>query len=219
MTFTTLILDCDGVIVDSEPFSCKAWNVIFTQEYGLEIGADYEPILGKSTRSAAIHYLEKHRLVATESAITKLKLLKENAYLNLAEGNLAPIRGVEELIARARELGWQVAVASSGILSKIRFSLAQAGISESIFDAIVGSDAKEGLRGKPFPDIFLEAASKLTTNPESCVVVEDTPSGIESAKQAAMFVVGITTTFPRERLEQADLIVDSFNEIDLTRLA
>ena len=79
--FKALILDCDGVIVDSEPLSCGAWNVLFQKEYKLDIGTNYEAILGGNTRDAAQYYLKKHNLEINDEIIEKLCALKEKTYL------------------------------------------------------------------------------------------------------------------------------------------
>ncbi|MFX0152483.1 MAG: HAD family hydrolase [Candidatus Hodarchaeota archaeon] len=213
--FKALILDCDGVIVDSEPLSCGAWNVLFQREYKLDIGTNYEAILGGNTRDAARYYLKKHDLEITDEIIEKLCALKEKTYLELAKDKLKPINGVERIFEQAKQLGWKIGVASSGIPSKIKYSLTQVGF-QNRFDAITGM--REGLRGKPFPDIFLETAIKLTTDPKECVVIEDTPKGIMAAKRASMLVIGITSTFPKEILNNADLIISSFQELDLRRI-
>ncbi|MHA2306487.1 MAG: HAD family hydrolase, partial [Candidatus Hodarchaeales archaeon] len=103
-------------------------------------------------------------------------------------------------------------VASSGIKSKIQFSLKQVGL-DGQFDALIGSD--ERLRGKPYPDIFLESASQIGINPDHCIALEDTPNGIQAAKDAGMYVIAITTTFLANKLENADLVISSFHELDL----
>lgn len=69
------------------------------------------------------------------------------------------------------------------------------------------------LPGKPNPDIFLYAAKQLGAEPKNCVVFEDAPNGIAAAKAAGMRCVAITTSFPRELLQDATIIIDSFSEI------
>lgn len=71
-----------------------------------------------------------------------------------------------------------------------------------------------GGRSKPHPDIFLHAAAQLGTDPAEAIVFEDAPNGIEAAKRAGMRCVGITTSFPRERLTGADWVVDRFDQVD-----
>ncbi len=68
---------------------------------------------------------------------------------------------------------------------------------------------------KPSPDIFLYAARQLGVSPAECLIIEDAPNGIEAARRAGMKSVGITTSFAGEILKDADIIVDSFDQINL----
>jgi HAD superfamily hydrolase (TIGR01509 family) len=213
--FSALILDCDGVIVDSESMSCGAWNLVFKREYNIEIGNNYNEILGTNTIYAAQYYLRKFNIEYSDSLLNRICTLKEEAYLELATGNLRPINGIEKVIQEAKSLDWKVAVASSGIQSKIRFSLRQVKLDDQ-FDAIVGF--QDGVRGKPFPDIFLEAARQINVTPEYCIVIEDTPNGILAANRAGMYVIGITTTYSRNKLKRASLVISSFSELNLKSL-
>jgi beta-phosphoglucomutase-like phosphatase (HAD superfamily) len=84
-----------------------------------------------------------------------------------------------------------------------------------LFNGNVFSISDIGLISKPNPDIFLYAARKLNSPPENCLVIEDAPNGIESAKRAKMKCIAITTTFDRSKLTEADQIVNSYSEINL----
>ena len=75
------------------------------------------------------------------------------------------------------------------------------------------------LPGKPAPDLFLYAANKVQSAPENCIVIEDSPIGIEAARRANMYCIGIATTFSADRLQQADTVVSSFREIELGHIA
>lgn len=210
--FSALILDCDGVIVNSERFSCGAWNVVFEREFSIDIGTNYSAILGGTTQNAIDYYLTKYNLDKNENIRNRLAELKEQVYLEIAKGKLEPIVGIHEIIKQARKLGWKIGVASSGIIKKILFNLREANIQEN-FDAIIGSEPH--LRGKPYPDIYLSVAKQLKTAARDCIVIEDTPSGITAAKRAGMHVIGITTSFPKESLTEADRIIASYKELTL----
>jgi HAD superfamily hydrolase (TIGR01549 family) len=82
-----------------------------------------------------------------------------------------------------------------------------------LFDGRIFSLAALGLRSKPHPDIFLHAAQQLGSRPETCLVVEDAPHGVEAARRAGMRCIAITTTYSREKLRDADRVVNSFAEI------
>jgi beta-phosphoglucomutase len=75
-----------------------------------------------------------------------------------------------------------------------------------------------GYRSKPNPDIFLHAANRLGVRPENCVVIEDAPHGVEGARRAGMKSIALTTTYERSTLSQADVVVDSFAQINLAVL-
>ncbi len=75
-----------------------------------------------------------------------------------------------------------------------------------------------GGRAKPAPDLFLYAAAQLGAPPERCLVIEDSPRGIEAARRAGMRVVGLATTHGREMLGEASFVAGSFTEIELPPL-
>ena len=71
---------------------------------------------------------------------------------------------------------------------------------------------------KPFPDLYLFAANKLNLDPQHCIAIEDSKHGIRAAKSAGMFCIGINTSKNKEFLKEADLIIDSYKEINLVEL-
>ena len=70
-------------------------------------------------------------------------------------------------------------------------------------------------KAKPEPDIFLAAARLMNVNPSDCLVFEDALAGIEAAHRAGMKVVALPTTNPREKISHADMVIDSFREMNL----
>ena len=215
MTFKALILDCDGVIVDSEKYSCGAWNVVFETYYNIDIGTNYDDIIGFNTRDAALYYRDKHNLTFSEETILELGSFKAQTYFDLARGNLAVIPGIEQIISQAHALNWPIIVASSGTIEKITFNLEEANLADHFVGIVSSQEVK---RGKPFPDLFLEAAKRISFHPSECIVIEDSIPGIEAAKESGAFTVAITTSFPREDLLLADKIIDNYSELKLDSL-
>ena len=85
-------------------------------------------------------------------------------------------------------------------------------LGSDIFAAAV--TARDVTHGKPHPEVFLQAASKLNADPINCAVVEDAPAGIQAARRAGMTAIGLTGTAPREELSaEAHLVVDSLDEL------
>ena len=216
MNTRALILDCDGVIVDSEPFSCGAWNVVFSDKFNIDIGTNYDAILGKKIQDSVTHFLSKYNIRSSDELIAELMQRKEQAYIDLVQQNgLQPVAGVKECISQAKHLGWKVAVASSGSHEKIRFSLGQVGLLDAFDEIISGDDV---LKGKPAPDLFLKAIKMLQTVPSDCVIVEDSMMGVTAAKISGAYTVGLVGTFPLHLLTDADLVIDQFHSLDLSKL-
>ncbi len=102
------------------------------------------------------------------------------------------------------------AIASSAPPANIELTLRVLDL-ESAFVAVVSSE--EVRRGKPAPDIVLRAAERLGMAATRTVVLEDAPAGIAAGKAAGARVIAIAATFPTERLTEADLVVQSFEEV------
>src|SRR5262245_30618338 len=102
-------------------------------------------------------------------------------------------------------------VASSGTHERIAFALKTVGL----YDRFAGRifSAQDVSRGKPFPALFRYAAERMEVGPTECVVVEDSPYGVEAAKAAGMAVVGYAALTPASRLDEADRIIATMAEL------
>ncbi|KAJ0707653.1 putative riboflavin kinase [Helianthus annuus] len=109
--------------------------------------------------------------------------------------------GALELITECKKSGLKVAVASSADRIKVDANLAAAGLSLSMFDAIVSADAFENL--KPAPDIFIAASKILNVPPSECLVIEDALAGVQAAQAAQMRCIAVTTTLSEDTLKEA----------------
>lgn len=215
MPYRGVIFDCDGVLVDSEPLSCGAWNLVFAREYNIDIGRDYQAILGKSTADAIKHYFSLFDLEMNPEITKKISQLKEEAYIELAQNKLTAQPGIKHLLEELTTLKIPKIVASSGVLSKIQFSLQETGL-DSYFSQIVSTEKVK--RGKPFPDIFLTAAMEIGVPIQNCIVFEDSINGILAGKASGAFVVALAGTFPKGNLTMADLVIDSFDQVNIQHL-
>ena len=205
-----LIFDCDGLLVDSEPLSCRALNVLFEKNFNIDIGTDYTDVLGKTVKDGILIYFKKFNL--TYSNIEELLVEKDEIYKDLAAQKLKSFSGVEKFIKYVLEQNYDLAVASSGSLDKINFSLSVTSLLKN-FSVITSSS--EVLNGKPAPDIFLKTAKKLNLHPHRCIVFEDSIFGIEAAKKAEMTAIGITNSFTQDELIRAgaDIAIESFMDL------
>ncbi|MFH2104804.1 MAG: HAD family phosphatase, partial [Parcubacteria group bacterium] len=125
------------------------------------------------------------------------------------------ITGFKEFISQNNNL--PAAVATALKLKYLDIVDNQVGL-KKMFGGHVYSIYEIGDRSKPHPDIFLHAAQKLEIDPGECLVFEDAPNGIEAARRAGMRSVALTTTYPRQDLKGATVVVDCYEEVDLEKI-
>jgi HAD superfamily hydrolase (TIGR01509 family) len=192
-----LIWDCDGVLVDSEKHSCSAWLPVLRRR-GIDVELDYiETFIGRSDGAVLADLAQRTGRILDEADILEER---EREYFRQAEGATESFPGLCPLLTRLRQDGVPMAVASSGRLSKIRFSLSQAGM-DSCFDILCS--ATEVTEGKPAPDLFLLAAHRLGVDPADCAVIEDSVPGLQGAVAAGMRPLGFTSSHPAAMLREA----------------
>jgi HAD superfamily hydrolase (TIGR01509 family) len=126
----------------------------------------------------------------------------------------APAPGVTALMARLRELGMRLAVASSSRRAWVEATIQSLGLADA-FDVVVTGDDVE--RGKPDPAIYLLTAQQLGVSPARCVAIEDSPNGVQSARAASMTVLGVRTEYTAHlHLDGVARAVDSLADLDLS---
>jgi beta-phosphoglucomutase len=194
-----VIFDMDGVLVDSEPFICKAGCMAYAK-LGLQVRPeDFVPFVGMGENRYLGGVAEKYNFPVDIDAIKKRTY---DIYLEIIQGALRPLPGVHEFIGRCRTLGKKIAVASSADRRKVEGNLREIGLAWDSFDTVVcGEDV---VRKKPDPEIFLLTAKRLNLPATECLVVEDAVSGVAAAKAAKAKCLALTTSFSREQLVGAD---------------
>lgn len=173
-----IIFDCDGTLVDSE-FLCNLGLEIKLRDYEIETSA-YEMMKRFRGEKLAIilDKLEKeHRIKLKEDFVPSYRSIVDTLF----EERLIPCVGVAEMLSA---INLPKCVASSGPLNKINKALTLTGLS-SYFNGNIFSSYEVG-SWKPEPGIFLHAAKAMGFPPQYCVVIEDSPIGIEAAQRAGM---------------------------------
>ncbi|MGX4640301.1 HAD family hydrolase [Massilia sp. SYSU DXS3249] len=211
-----LIFDMDGTIVDNMAFHTKSW-VTFFERRGRDIDADefFRTTAGRQGKEIIRSHMGEH---LADDEVATLNHEKEAVYRELYAPHLKAVAGFGDLIADARSQGIALAVGTAAPPANVEFTLDGLDLRRH-FDAIVG--ATDVARGKPHPDVFLEAARRCGAQPENCIVFEDAPLGVEAARRAGMRCVVITTTLPREAFAEFDnviAIVDDFASLSLDAL-
>jgi HAD superfamily hydrolase (TIGR01509 family) len=204
-----VVFDLDGVILASE----EVWDGV-RERYVLERGGRYDAevqraMMGMSSTEWS-RYL--HEEAGVPDAPEEVNAAVVRLMLEAYRGGLPLIPGAVEAVRRLAAR-WPLGLASSSNRELIDVVLAESGLAP-LFRATVSSE--EVARGKPAPDVYLEAARRLGVEPGACAAVEDSHSGIRAARAAAMFVVAIPNpTYPPgdDALAEAQLVLRSVDEL------
>ena len=200
---TAVIFDCDGTLVDSEPLARLAWERGL-ERYGYALtDADAEASIGLPYPRVHAYFADRADLPAADAFWVEFS----GDLFALIDSSLVVF---EDAVGAARSLrarGVPVAVASSSPRERLQRTLGRAGLLDA-FDVVVSGDEVE--HGKPAPDMFLLAASRLGVEPSACVVIEDSPPGVQAGLAAGMFTLAVCRVPGTEAsLAAADRVVDT----------
>jgi len=202
-----VIFDVDGVLVDSYRPHFQSWQAL-AERHGIAMTEPQFATTFGRTSKAIIEYFWGEGLTAEK--IAELDDEKEALYREIIERDFPAMDGAAELIDALHSAGLVLAVGSSGPPENVELSLAKLGRRHRFTAAVTGRDVT---RGKPDPQVFQVAAERLGLAPVNCAVIEDAPAGIAAANAAGMTSIALTGTADREKLSDADLIVDSLREL------
>ncbi len=200
----------DGVVVDNISYHFDAWRQ-FAARYSRGLSDDEltRYVNGRVAREV-LEYLFRQAL--TDEEVHRYTEEKEGLYRELYRPHLKPTEGLLPFLETLRTNGISTAVATSAPYSNIDFTLGGTG-TRPYFREIV--DARHVKRGKPDPEIYLQAASRLGIPPDRCIVIEDALLGVQAGLGAGMKVIGITTTHPAAELSNTHLVINDFHELSL----
>lgn len=217
--FDAIIFDFDGVIINSEPIHYEAcFYVLNGIGYKLTFEEYMEKWLGLADKEVFPKLLKDKGYDFTSPQITKLineKIKRYNYIINNCE-NLPLIPGVIQFIANAITLNKKIAICSAAAKSEI-FAVLNKLTPENFhlnFDAIISSN--DVITNKPSPEGYLLAAKRLGMDVSNCLVIEDSPHGIDAAKSAGMYVIGLLTSHEESQLLKADKITKDFTTLACT---
>lgn len=213
-----VIFDCDGVLVDTEPIANRVLAEMVSAE-GLPttVAESMRRYMGRSM-PAVIETIEAE--LGRELGPT----FADEYYRRIFDAfdrELTEVPGATDAVDAVERAGLAVCVASSGPHDKMRRTLGRTGLL-SRFEGRIFS-ATEVARGKPFPDLFLHAASRMEVEAGECVVVEDSPAGVAAARAAGMRAIGLAGPLGAQALidagaEPIEQLGDLLEAIEGTRL-
>ena len=198
-----ILFDLDGVLVDSQAVVVRTWHE-WAKEKDLDAGRILEVAHGR--RPAEVVRLFAPHLDADAEA-RELERMETNDLEGVLE-----IEGARELLSSLPADGWTVVTSGTRALASGRMEH----VGLPLPERFVSADDVEN--GKPHPEAYLKGAEILGVSPEACVVVEDAPSGVSSAKSAGMRVIAVATTYREDDLHEADAVVASLTDFQATLL-
>lgn len=193
---TAILLDMDGVVIDSEPIHEAAQRIVF-REHELPVPeSEFASFKGMTERKVFERIMEEY---GTERHDIEVLIdAKETTFRSLLT-DLQPIPGALDFIRRAYG-SYRLALTTSSARINQEIAFKKFGLAD-YFEAVV--TAEDIVHPKPHPQPYLTTAERLNLEPRHCLVVEDSIHGVRSAGGAGCRVAGMTTSFPADRLLEA----------------
>ncbi|MFC1640792.1 HAD family hydrolase [Patescibacteria group bacterium] len=206
-----VIFDMDGVIIDNMDYHDRAY---------FELARRYNKKLTHTGLEKNVHgrtNMEANRFLFGDVSDERSKEItkeKQEIYLDIYKTNVRLLDGLATFLQECHDGHIPVGLATSATPNMAEFVFRETGIGK-FFDATV--TAHDISNSKPDPEIYLEAAKQLRMQPASCLVFEDSFSGIEAGKAAGMKVVGVATTHPEDKIQNVDHVITDFMEMTLKK--
>ncbi len=201
-----VVWDLDGVLADTAEAHFRSWVTALAQ---WEIPLDrttFDRVFGMNNRDTLTTLLGRPPEPPEVLAISGRK---EYLFRLEAQRTARPMPGALRVLGELEEAGWLQAVASSAPQANIDLLVDKLGIRHRFGAVVSGAELPAG---KPDPTLFSMAVRRLGVTPESSVVVEDSPAGVEAARRAGIKCVAVATTRPRAALAEANLVLDDLTE-------
>lgn len=215
-----IIFDCDGVIANTEPLHLAAFQKVLGEEGIVLTEQDYySQYLALDDRACFLKVFSRHDAPLTAEKLAELIVRKANYIEPVMRDRLQLFPGVADFIRKAAQR-YRLAIASGALRHEVEMVVEHGGVRE-LFEVIVS--AEDVARSKPDPEPFLKARAMLDRarplEPAECVVIEDSFHGIEAAHLAGMACLAVTNSYPSERLQAAERVVASLEEVSLEEIA
>ncbi|MCI5167743.1 MAG: HAD family phosphatase, partial [Candidatus Electrothrix sp. GM3_4] len=199
----------------SEPLNFRCWNDAYATLLDIRLAGDYRQLVGLDLEGIYALWAPDGQPELAEEIKGKLLASKNRLFYQRAAEHLHAVQGIHDLIQRARERTWPVAVVSAALKERLTFTLEAVGLGDAFDLILAGEDIPAG--GEGLKD-YGRAAEMFSLPPQACVVVEDSASGIRAARYAGIGrIYGITTSCSKELLSNAgaDYVIQALAEVEL----
>ena len=212
------IFDLDGTLVDTYHAHFAAWRSIAAEighqlqeaEFAKQFGRTNPPIIRELYEWAG-------RAAPDPATIAEVASRKEADFRRIVQTDFPEMPGASHLVKSLVGAGWVVAAGTSAPRENALMFQTRLGCGPDFATMVTGDDVTHG---KPDPEVFVLAATRLGVAPGRCVVIEDAGAGIEAARRGGMASVGLCSTGrTHDELSDADLVVDHLKELSTERLS
>lgn len=217
MNYKAIIFDMDGTIISSENVWQRASFYILKKHTNLD---DQEcqnllSFLKGGSLLVSCSYIAK--TFNTQASVEQLMQEKKEFAFNEFHKELSLIEGFDDFHKKLVKKNLKSAIATNASLPELIKILEHIPLKNFFNEHIYTVDHVFKI-AKPKPDVYLYAAHQLNIDPKDCIAIEDSAHGINAAKAAGMYCIGINTGKNRSAIAHADMIIDHYNEIDLNKL-
>ena len=205
--YNTVLFDMDGVIVDGMPYHIKSWkDALSTIDMSVS-DLDIYLMEGMTGRETMEIFARRSDISITDETADKIVKLKRKIFNDIFTVTL--IKGIKDFLSELKDRHYNLALVTGTRLEVVKKVL-QDGL-ENIFAVIVTGEMVN--KGKPNPEPYMKAVDELKATKENCIVIENAPAGITSAKGAGLTCFAVQTSLSEEYLQDADMIFQNIDEI------
>ncbi len=207
-----IIFDLDGVITNNDAYHKKAFMAFcFNHKIEMNDTIYAQKVVGGTNEDIMKRLFGK--ITVAQSLVYGAE--KEEEYRKLYRPILKPIEGLESFLQMLNDLQIPIGMGTNAPEENVNFVLDGLNL-RKYFSHIVRADMVA--KGKPAPDVYLEAAKRINRNPENCIVFEDSNTGITAAKAAGTKVIGVLSSHSQDELQTVDLAINNYYDLKISIL-
>jgi len=204
-----VLWDMDGVIADTGNAHMRSWQEVFREKAITVSGEDFQHVFGMKSDLILKYFFGRE---ATPEEYDDITTRKEIIFRRNYRDHVKPFPGAIRLIKSIPATGIKQALVSSTPKENVDMILGALGLVNYFSVILAGGDVTDG---KPSPQGYLLAAQKFGVLPANCLVIEDAVVGVASAKAGKMKCLAVTNTNPAGELKDADMVVESLENVDI----
>ncbi|MDP1813336.1 MAG: HAD family phosphatase [Leadbetterella sp.] len=202
-----IMFDLDGVISDTDRTRFDLLKILL-EKRGLVLNeSDYKKSVGRRTE---IFLKDLFGDKLTDDEIKNIYIERKEEYRNNPAKYVLSQPHAFECCQKLFEAGFILAIASAAQEKDIKIVLNELNILQ-FFKTVVGSDLIKNM--KPHPETYLRCMEKLQLSTDECIAIEDSPTGVKSAKDAGVICVAVTYTHTEDELSEADRLITSLSQL------